>query len=166
MEFISNESCLILAVSPANSDLANSDALKLAREVDPSGKRTIGVITKLDLMEEGTDARNILENRVLALKLGYVGVVNQSQREMGKDIKAALMSERLFILAHPSYRHMADRMGVGYLQKTISQQLTNHIRDTLPDLIDKLQLKLLSLEKEVAEYKKFSSDDPRKALLA
>ena len=54
LEFISKEGCLILAVSPANSDLANSDALKLAREVDPQGNRTIGVITKLDLMDAGT----------------------------------------------------------------------------------------------------------------
>lgn len=38
LEFISKESCLILAVSPANTDLANSDALKIAKEVDPQGK--------------------------------------------------------------------------------------------------------------------------------
>ena len=38
LEFISKESCLILAVSPANSDLANSDALKIAKEVDPQGR--------------------------------------------------------------------------------------------------------------------------------
>ena len=38
MEFISKDSCLILAVSPANSDLANSDALKIAKEVDPQGE--------------------------------------------------------------------------------------------------------------------------------
>lgn len=91
MEFITKDSCLILAVSPANSDLANSDALKIAKEVDaqgvcniassryPSlpcngylcntlGTRTIGVITKLDLMDEGTDARDILENRTLPLR--------------------------------------------------------------------------------------------------
>jgi len=37
MEFISRENCLILAISPANSDLANSDALKIAKEVDPEG---------------------------------------------------------------------------------------------------------------------------------
>ena len=40
LEFISKESCLILAVSPANADLANSDALKIAKEVDPQGKIT------------------------------------------------------------------------------------------------------------------------------
>ncbi|XP_010072862.1 PREDICTED: dynamin-2-like, partial [Pterocles gutturalis] len=50
LQFISRESSLILAVTPANMDLANSDALKLAKEVDPQGLRTIGVITKLDLI--------------------------------------------------------------------------------------------------------------------
>ncbi len=38
MQFITRENCLILAVTPANSDLANSDALKLAKEVDPTGE--------------------------------------------------------------------------------------------------------------------------------
>ena len=51
-EFIKPENTIILAVTPANQDLANSDALKLARKVDPDGLRTIGVITKLDLMDE------------------------------------------------------------------------------------------------------------------
>ena len=51
------ENCLILAVSPANYDLANSDAISLAKQVDPHGQRTLGVMTKLDLMEEGRDAR-------------------------------------------------------------------------------------------------------------
>lgn len=52
MKFISRDNCIILAVTPANVDLANSDALKLAKEVDPQGLRTIGVITKLDLMDK------------------------------------------------------------------------------------------------------------------
>ena len=56
-QFITRDSCLILAVSPANTDLANSDAMKIAKEVDPEGLRTIGVITKLDLMDQGTDAK-------------------------------------------------------------------------------------------------------------
>ena len=79
MQFIIKDSCLILAVSPANQDLANSDALKIAKEVDPEGMRTIGVLTKLDLMDQGTDAKDILENKLLPLRRGYVGVVNRSQ---------------------------------------------------------------------------------------
>ncbi|XP_038565863.1 dynamin-3 isoform X3 [Micropterus salmoides] len=170
LQFITKESCLILAVTPANTDLANSDALKIAKEVDPQGMRTIGVITKLDLMDEGTDAKDILENKLLPLRRGYIGVVNRSQKDIDgkKDIRAALAAERKFFLSHPAYRHIAERMGTPHLQKTLNQQLTNHIRDTLPGLRSKLQSQLLSLEKEVEEYKNFRPDDPTrktKALL-
>ncbi|XP_077379902.1 dynamin-2-like isoform X6 [Festucalex cinctus] len=170
LQFITKESCLILAVTPANTDLANSDALKIAKEVDPQGLRTIGVITKLDLMDEGTDAQDILENKLLPLRRGYIGVVNRSQKDIDgkKDIRAALAAERKFFLSHPAYRHFAERMGTPHLQKTLNQQLTNHIRDTLPGLRSKLQSQLLSLEKEVEEFKNFRPDDPArktKALL-
>ncbi|XP_073941423.1 dynamin-1 shibire isoform X3 [Choristoneura fumiferana] len=161
-QFIRRESCLILAVTPANTDLANSDALKLAKEVDPQGLRTIGVITKLDLMDEGTDARDVLENKLLPLRRGYIGVVNRSQKDIDgrKDITAALAAERKFFLSHQSYRHLADRLGTPYLQRVLNQQLTNHIRDTLPGLRDKLQKQLLTLEKDVDQYKHFRPDDP------
>ncbi|XP_067296677.1 dynamin-2 isoform X3 [Pseudorasbora parva] len=170
LQFISKENCLILAVTPANTDLANSDALKISKEVDPQGLRTIGVMTKLDLMDEGTDAKDILENKLLPLRRGYIGVVNRSQKDIDgrKDIRAALAAERKFFLSHPAYRHLAERMGTPYLQKTLNQQLTNHIRDTLPALRSKLQSQMLSLEKEVEEYKNFKPDDPArktKALL-
>ncbi|CAG5041977.1 unnamed protein product [Parnassius apollo] len=161
-QFIRRESCLILAVTPANTDLANSDALKLAKEVDPQGLRTIGVITKLDLMDEGTDARDVLENKLLPLRRGYIGVVNRSQKDIDgrKDIAAAMAAERKFFLSHPAYRHLADRLGTPYLQRVLNQQLTNHIRDTLPGLRDKLQKQLLALEKDVEQYKHFRPDDP------
>ncbi|XP_032395668.1 dynamin-1a isoform X10 [Etheostoma spectabile] len=170
MQFVTKDNCLMLAVSPANSDLANSDALKIAKEVDPQGMRTIGVITKLDLMDEGTDAKDILENKLLPLRRGYIGVVNRSQKDIDgrKDINAAMAAERKFFLSHPAYRHLAERMGTPYLQKILNQQLTNHIRDTLPGLRAKLQSQLLSIEKEVEEYKNFRPDDPSrktKALL-
>ncbi|VDM91597.1 unnamed protein product, partial [Onchocerca ochengi] len=162
LTYISRETCLILAVTPANSDLATSDALKLAREVDPQGLRTIGVLTKLDLMDEGTDARDILENRLFPLRRGYVGVVNRGQKDIvgKKDIRAALDAERKFFISHPSYRHLADRLGTPYLQRTLNQQLTNHIKDTLPALRDSLQKKLYALEKDVNEYKNFQPNDP------
>ncbi|XP_075472840.1 dynamin-3 isoform X7 [Ascaphus truei] len=170
IQFIIQENCLILAVTPANTDLANSDALKLAKAVDPQGMRTIGVITKLDLMDEGTDAREILENKLLPLRRGYVGVVNRSQKDIDgkKVIKAALLAERNFFLSHPSYRHIGSRMGTPHLQKVLNQQLTNHIRDTLPDFRSKLQSQLLSIEHEVELYKNLGPEDPSrntKALL-
>ncbi|XP_029939369.1 dynamin 3a isoform X2 [Salarias fasciatus] len=170
MQYICKENCLILAVTPANTDLANSDALKLAKDVDPQGQRTIGVITKLDLMDEGTNARNILENRLLPLRRGYIGVVNRSQKDIDgkKDIQTALEEEKNFFLSHPAYKHMAERMGTLYLQRTLNQHLTNHIRDTLPAFRSHLQSQLLALKKEAEEYRDYSPDDPArktKALL-
>jgi replication fork clamp-binding protein CrfC len=46
--------CIILAVTPGNADVANSEAIKLAQQVDPDGIRTLGVITKVDIMDAGT----------------------------------------------------------------------------------------------------------------
>ncbi|CAK8674553.1 unnamed protein product [Clavelina lepadiformis] len=162
LQFVTKENCLILAVSPANADLANSDALKMAKEVDPQGVRTIGVITKLDLMDEGTDAKQILENKLLPLRRGYIGVVNRSQKDIDgrKDIRAALGAEKRFFLSHPSYRHMAEKLGTPHLQKVLNQQLTNHIKDTLPTLQSKLQKQMMDMEKEVEEYKNYKPDDP------
>ncbi|XP_051930234.1 dynamin 3a isoform X2 [Hippocampus zosterae] len=162
MQYICKENCLILAVTPANMDLANSDALKLAKDVDPQGQRTIGVITMLDLMDKGTNAREILENRLLPLRRGYIGLVNRSQKDIEgkKDIKAALQAEKKFFLSHPAYRHMTDRMGTPYLQKYLNQQLTNHICDSLPALHSHMRCLLVSISKEADAYKLYNPDDP------
>jgi dynamin 1-like protein len=58
--YVQPKTAIIMAVSSANQDLANSDALKLARKVDPAGERTIGVITKIDIMDQGTDCLDII----------------------------------------------------------------------------------------------------------
>ena len=72
LQFITRPNTVILAITAANTDLANSDALQLAREVDPDGNRTIGVLTKLDIMDKGTDALDMLMGRVIPLKLGVL----------------------------------------------------------------------------------------------
>lgn len=98
LAFISNPNSIIVAVSPATEDIANSEALKIAREVDPKCARTVGVLTKLDLMDPGTDAKRVLMNQAIPLQLGYVGVVNRGQRDItdGKPIHAALADERAY----------------------------------------------------------------------
>eukprot|EP00730_Choanoeca_flexa_P008456 TRINITY_DN12490_c0_g1_i10.p1 TRINITY_DN12490_c0_g1~~TRINITY_DN12490_c0_g1_i10.p1 ORF type:complete len:834 (+),score=256.81 TRINITY_DN12490_c0_g1_i10:128-2629(+) len=168
MQFITRDNCIILAVTPANQDLANSDALKLAKEVDPDGVRTIGVITKLDLMDDGTDAREILTNNLLPLRRGYIGVVNRSQKDIEgrKDIRAALAAERKFFLSHPSYKDIASKHGTPYLQKALNQQLTNHIRECMPALRTRLQKQVQTLESQVAEFKHYNPNDKTKGTKA
>ncbi|XP_018599669.1 dynamin-1-like protein isoform X2 [Scleropages formosus] len=134
LSFISNPNSLILAVSPANSDLATSDALKLAREVDPDGRRTLLVISKLDLMDAGTDALEVLLGRVIPVRLGIIGVVNRSQHDINtqKSLTDAARDEQAFLQRH--YPSLASRCGSRYLARTLSRLLMHHIRDTLPEL--------------------------------
>ncbi|UJR33401.1 hypothetical protein I4U23_020847 [Adineta vaga] len=160
IEYISNENCLILAVTPANIDIVTSDALVMARSRDPLGKRTIGVLTKLDMMGKGHNAREVLLNKVFVLERGFIGVVLRGQRvdEYGRaskelDIPGALEHERQFFMNDPAYRDIADRLGVPYLQRTLSLQLTEHILKCLPDLKRDLQSRYRDLSKEVAEYR-------------
>ncbi|KAJ8560347.1 hypothetical protein K7X08_004405 [Anisodus acutangulus] len=154
MSYIKLPSCLILAVTPANADLANSDALQIAGNADPDGYRTIGVITKLDIMDRGTDARNFLLGKVIPLRLGYVGVVNRSQEDirMNRSIKDALIAEEKFFRSRPVYSELADRCGVPQLAKKLNQILVQHIKTVLPGLKSRISAALVSVAKEHASY--------------
>lgn len=134
LKYIKNPNSIILAVTAANNDFPTSDAIKMAREVDPEGKRTLGVLTKLDIMEQGTDALKVLLGRVIPIRLGIIGVVNRSQEEIRnkKTIQEAIEDEAIFLQKH--YPTIAAKNGTPYLAKRLSNLLQHHIRACLPDL--------------------------------
>ncbi|KAG1736817.1 P-loop containing nucleoside triphosphate hydrolase protein [Suillus lakei] len=152
VKYISRPACIVLAVTAANTDLANSDGLKLAREVDPEGTRTIGVLTKVDLMDQGTDVVDILAGRVIPLRLGYVPVVNRGQRDIdtSKTISAALEGERSFFELHPSYKGKAQYCGTPFLARKLNMILMQHIRATLPDIKARISQQLQKYTAELA----------------
>ena len=84
--------------------------------------RTIGVLTKVDLMDQGTDVVDILAGRVIPLRLGYVPVVNRGQRDIEhkKSISAALEYEKNFYENHPAYRTKAQYCGTPFLARKLS----------------------------------------------
>ena len=153
-EYIAKPNSIILAVSPANVDLVNSEALKLARHVDPLGRRTIGVLTKIDLMDHGTNALDILSGRVYPLKLGFIGVVNRSQQDIqgNKPMEDALQAEMDFFKHHPAYRNIATRCGTHFLAKTLNSTLMSHIRERLPDIKARLNTLMGQTQQELASY--------------
>ncbi|XP_054844216.1 dynamin-1-like protein isoform X3 [Eublepharis macularius] len=134
LRFISNPNSIILAVTAANTDMATSEALKIAREVDPDGRRTLAVITKLDLMDAGTDAMDVLMGRVIPVKLGIIGVVNRSQLDINnkKSVVDSIRDEYAFL--QKKYPSLANRNGTKYLARTLNRLLMHHIRDCLPEL--------------------------------
>lgn len=78
-----------MCVIPANQDLSTSEALKITQEIDPRGNRSLGCLTKIDIMDRGTNARQILLNEDIPLRYGYVGIKNRSQQDINDNIPVA-----------------------------------------------------------------------------
>ena len=143
---------IILCVIAANSDIATSDGLKMAKEIDVNGTRTLGVLTKLDIMDKGTDARKALMNEEIHLKLGYVGVKNRSKQDLIDKIpmQEAFRKEKEFFLNHPVYK----RMGPGYygtdvLIQKLTKILFKVIREHLPTIIKAINDNIKKCEEEL-----------------
>eukprot|EP00878_Enallax_costatus_P010925 GHUV01011411.1.p1 GENE.GHUV01011411.1~~GHUV01011411.1.p1 ORF type:complete len:539 (+),score=197.47 GHUV01011411.1:556-2172(+) len=134
-QYIKGDNAIILAVTPANADLATSDALRIAREVDPPGDRTIGVLTKVDIMDKGTDCREILLGKSLRLKHGWVAVVNRGQADINKRMTMAEARgrEKEFFLSSEPYRDL-DNTGTTYLANKLSAHLINELTRKLPEI--------------------------------
>ncbi|MBA0842892.1 hypothetical protein Goarm_000130 [Gossypium armourianum] len=149
--YVEKPNCIILAISPANQDIATSDAMKLAREVDPSGDRTFGVLTKLDLMDKGTNALDVLEGRSYRLQQPWVGIVNRSQADINKnvDMIVARRKEREYFATSPDYGHLASKMGSEYLAKLLSQHLESVIRSRIPSITSSINKTIDELESEM-----------------
>lgn len=150
--YIEKPNCIILAISPANQDLATSDAIKISREVDPRGERTFGVLTKIDLMDKGTDAVDILEGKSYKLQFPWIGVVNRSQADINKsvDMIAARRREREYFQNSPEYGHLASRMGSEHLGKMLSKHLEQVIKSRIPGLQSLISKTINELETELS----------------
>ncbi|KAJ8573434.1 hypothetical protein K7X08_009945 [Anisodus acutangulus] len=149
--YVGKPNCIILAVSPANQDIATSDAIKLAREVDPTGERTFGVLTKLDLMDKGTNALDVLEGRAYRLQHPWVGIVNRSQADINKNVDMiyARRKEREYFATSPEYGHLANKMGSEYLAKLLSKHLEQFIKARIPSITSLINKSIDELESEM-----------------
>ena len=143
---------IILCVIAANSDIATSDGLMLAKEIDTSGSRTIGVLTKLDIMDAGTDARRVLLNEEIPLKLGYVGVKNRSKQDLINKLSMAETSrkEREFFKSHPSYKNLPPgHLGTDVLINKLTKIYFKIIRENLPRIIKAINERVKTAEEEL-----------------
>ncbi|CAG9839140.1 unnamed protein product [Diabrotica balteata] len=164
LKYIANPNSIILAVVTANTDMATSESLAIAKDVDPDGRRTLAVVTKLDLMDAGTDAIDILCGRVIPVKLGIIGVVNRSQQDImnNKSIKDSLKDEATYLQS--KYPTLAGRNGTPYLAKTLNRLLMHHIRDCLPDLKTRVNLMMSQYQSLLSSYGEDISDKSKTLL--
>ncbi|CRG83098.1 hypothetical protein PISL3812_00446 [Talaromyces islandicus] len=159
---------IILAISAADVDLANSTALRASRRVDPRGERTIGVITKMDLVDP-TRGFSILTDRKYPLRLGYVGVVSRVpqtatlfSRGSGNITSAIVKNENAFFSAHPGeFGPSADvSVGVPTLRKKLMNVLEQTMARSLAGTRDAISQEL---EEATYEFKVQYNDRPLSA---
>lgn len=149
-DYVKHENVIILAVTPANADLATSDALRLAREVDPTGERTVGVLTKIDIMDPGTNCRDVLDGLTYTLRNGWIGVVNRGQRDIDNkvDMRAARSKEMDFFNSSKDYAGLRN-VGTDHLSHDLSDKLIASVRRQLPNISGFLNKSIMDLNKEL-----------------
>ncbi|NP_001297130.1 interferon-induced GTP-binding protein Mx1 [Mustela putorius furo] len=152
-----------LVVVPCNVDIATTEALSMAQEVDPDGDRTIGILTKPDLVDRGTESKvvDVAQNLVCHLKKGYMIVKCRGQQDIQDQVTLAeaLQKERDFFEDHPHFRVLLEegRATVPCLADKLTSELIMHICKTLPLLENQIKE---NHEKITEELQKYGSDVP------
>ncbi|CAM9199600.1 unnamed protein product, partial [Discosporangium mesarthrocarpum] len=150
--YLEQERTIILAVVPANQDVATVDILERAKGVDPEGDRTIGVLTKPDLVGPGNEdeAAAVVKNLRKPLKLGYVMVKCRSQKDIdqGMDNQEALREEASFFRKQPVFKGLPSSMfGVPNLTKRLTDLLVGRIKAALPSIKWEIQTQVVQTDK-------------------
>ncbi|TFK46143.1 hypothetical protein OE88DRAFT_1687998 [Heliocybe sulcata] len=151
--------CLILVALPMTDDIENQKALRLAAGVDPQGRRTIGVLTKPDMLTSGaTKSRelwlDVIEGRRHPTLHGYYCTRQPDDAERSNDISAAdarKAESEFFAKTAPWARSPhQNRFGTVNLVATLSRLLTQLINDILPTLDTEAKACLQACDKELA----------------
>ena len=156
-KYIKSESTIILAVMPARTDIEADIALELIKQYDPNGDRTVGVLTKVDLMNDNTDIIDYLKNNVskdLQLNYGYYAVRNRTTSET-KTMSAieGFRVEKEYFKKHPTYGQLLDdsRLGIPNMTTSISNILVNKIKESLPFVLGQINQRLQEISDELIE---------------
>ena len=162
--YLEQSRTIILAVIPCNVDIATVDILERATKVDPGGERTIGVLTKPDLVDKGgeSEVMKVLTNETKPLRHGYFMLKNKSQEQLQDDTiqrSEARHAERTW-LANSKYAG-SDRLGVGVLQLALTDLLVSRIQVALPSMLEEVGTALAQTEEKIALLGEESPQEPR-----
>ncbi|XP_036401496.1 interferon-induced GTP-binding protein Mx3-like [Megalops cyprinoides] len=166
--FIEKAETIILVVVPCNTDIATTEALKMAQEVDPEGIRTLAVLTKPDLIDRGTE-KNILDivrNKVVPLSKGYILVKCRGQKQIDEKVSLidATKTEREFFSNHAEFRSLLsdERATTQRLAAVLTQNLVDHIKTSLPVISEQIRKQLGDFKKELIQYEEGPPLDPQR----
>ncbi|KAG9333422.1 hypothetical protein JZ751_012682 [Albula glossodonta] len=160
MAFVKKTETIMLVVVPCNVDIATTEALRMAQEVDPEGKRTLAVLTKPDLVDKGTE-RNVLdivENKVIPLSKGYLIVKCRGQKDIDDKISLseATWREREFFRTHKYFSFLLsqDKATTRCLANKLTHDLVNHIKISLPIISEEVNKLLWDTRKALGQFER------------
>ncbi|XP_006639146.2 interferon-induced GTP-binding protein Mx3-like [Lepisosteus oculatus] len=165
-KFIQRQETINLVVVPCNVDIATTEALQMAQEVDPEGERTLGILTKPDLVDKGTEETivEIVRNQIITLSKGYMIVKCRGQKEINDKVSLdeASEKEKTFFEDHPNFSTLLEE---GYatipcLAEKLTLELVEHINKSLPALEEQIEAKLAETSAELERYGKGPPADP------
>ncbi|XP_029007607.1 interferon-induced GTP-binding protein Mx3-like [Betta splendens] len=157
-EFITKQETISLVVVPSNVDIATTEALKMAQEVDPDGERTLGILTKPDLVDKGTEETvvDIVHNEVIQLKKGYMIVKCRGQSEILQQVSLpeATEREKAFFNEHAHFQVLYDEghASIPKLAEKLTLELVHHIQKSLPRVKDQIKQKLGETQERLTKY--------------
>ncbi|XP_060898306.1 interferon-induced GTP-binding protein Mx-like [Labrus mixtus] len=157
-KFINRQETISLVVVPCNVDIATTEALKMAQEVDPDGGRTLGILTKPDLVDKGTEGTvlEVVHNEVIHLKKGYMIVRCRGQKEITDQVSLpeAIEREKAFFEDHLHFQILYNEgyATVPKLAEKLTLELVHHIKKSLPRLEEQIENKLKKTQAELDRY--------------
>ncbi len=160
-KYIEDPLTIILCVIPANSDIWTSDSLRLAKEIDESRERIIGVLTKIDIMDQGTDVRKFLLNEEIPLKMGYVGMINRSKQDRVNKLSLAeaKIKEKEFFKSHSAYNDLSSELlGTEALINKLTKLYFKMVKENCPIIDNAINERIKKVEKELADLKELKNE--------
>lgn len=144
---------VMLAVVSAKNDYANQIVLKLAREADPKGNRTLGVITKPDTLIPGSGSEDtflaLAQNQDVEFRLGWHVLKNRDT-----DVESWALEDRdaleVEFFSRGAWATLpAEDLGIKSLRERLSSLLINQIAKELPHLMREIETKTASCQQEL-----------------
>ncbi|XP_056114685.1 interferon-induced GTP-binding protein MxB-like [Rhinichthys klamathensis goyatoka] len=169
-KFISRQETINLVVVPCNVDIATTEALQMAQGEDPEGERTLGILTKPDLVDKGTEGTvvDIVHNEVIHLTKGYMIVRCRGQKEIKDEVtlNEATATENAFFKDHPHFSKLYEEgfATVPKLAEKLTIELVHHIQKSLPSLEKQINEKLAETQTELQKYCNGPPSDPAERL--
>lgn len=152
--YMANTRSIILAVVSAKNDYANQIVTNLAREVDPSGLRTLGIITKPDTLHVGSESEraflDLAKNEDVFFRLGWHLLKNRDYTSKECSLKERNEAEKKFF-SHGIWTSLpSNSLGVGALKPRLSGVLRDQILLELPKLISDLKVSIEECRRRLA----------------